>query len=188
MKKNKRNEAAAAEAAALNGVAVSGRRNKKQIKAAPAEQGKMTIYEYEEKYVKRQNTRSATFFLRLIVALIGLFFVWCFFTISKSVWEMNEYAGYAAVGVSVILFIIVYIVPVVKIFKSDYFVTNVNYKTAGAAKRKNRRMRFEIAEKIVDLCNTVAGVGWYDSATVEKLEAGVKYHDDAVIKENLPEL
>lgn len=189
MKKNKRKEAAAAEAVAPNAVALGTRRNnKKQVKAAPAEEGKMTIYEYEEKYVKRQNARSATFLLRLIVALIGVFFVWCFFTISKSVWEMNEYAGYAAAGVSVILFIVVYIVPIVKIFKSDYFVTNVNYKTAGAAKRKNKRVRYEIAEKIVELCNTVAGVGWYDSATVEKLEAGVKFHDDAVIKEQLTAL
>lgn len=190
MKKNKRNEAAAAEAVATNAVAVNAKRErgKKRNAAVPSEEGKMTIYEYEEKYVKRQNTRGATFLLRLIVALIGVFFVWCFFTISKSVWEINEYAGYAAIGVSVILFIVVYIVPIVKIFKSDYFVTNVNYKTAGAAKRKNKRMRYEIAEKIVDLCNTVAGVGWYDSATVEKLEAGVKFHDDAVIKEQLTAL
>lgn len=188
MKKNKRNESAAADAAAINAVAVGGKRNKKQVKTVPADEGKMTIYEYEEKFVKRQNTRGATFLLRLIVALIGVFFVWCFFTISKSVWEMNEYAGYAAIGVSVILFIAFYIVPIVKIFKSDYFVTNVNYKTAGAAKRRNRRVRYEIAEKIVDLCNSVAGVGWYDSATVEKLEAGVKFHDDAVIKEQLTAL
>ena len=49
-------------------------------------------------------------------------------------------------------------------------------------------MRYKIASKIVELCNTVAGVGWYDSATVEKLEAGVKYHDHGVIKEQLTAL
>ena len=188
MKKKRKDEIAAADAVALvpRQGAAGGKRKAKD--AIPMQPEKMTIYEYEEKYVKRQNTKSATFFLRLLIALIGVFFVWCFFTVSKSIWEMNEYAGYAAAGVSVILFIVFYIVPVVKILKTDYFVTNVNYKTAAAAKRKNKKVRFQIAEKIVDLCKNVAGVGWYDSATVEKLEAGVKYHDDAVIKENLTAL
>ena len=184
MKNKKKDETAAADAAAVMPKAAAGGKRKAKDEAI-AQPAKMTIYEYEEKYVKRQNTKGATFFLRLIIALIGVFFVWCFFTLSKSIWEMNKYAGYAAAGVSVILFIAFYIVPVVKILKTDYFVTNVNYKTAAAAKRKNKKLRFQISEKIVDLCKSVAGVGWYDSATVEKLEAGVKYHDDEVIKENL---
>lgn len=149
---------------------------------------KMTIYEYEEKYVKRQNVKGATFMLRMFAVLIGLFFVWCLFSLSKSIWEMNEYAGYGAAGVSLIIFIVFYIVPVVKILKSDYFVTDVNYKTAAAAKRKNRALRRQIAEKIVDVCENVAGVGWYDSKTVEQLEAGLKAHDDGVIKEQLTNL
>lgn len=185
MKNKKKDEVAAADAAALAPFAGGKRKVKEEKNVQPA---KMTIYEYEEKYVKRQNTKSAKFFLHLIVALIGVFFVWCFFTLTKSIWEMNEYAGYAAAGVSAVLFIAFYIVPVVKILKTDYFVTNVNYKTAAAAKRRNKKLRFKIAEKIVDLCNSVAGVGWYDSATVEKLEAGVKYRDDNVIKENLTAL
>ncbi len=184
-KKTKKSESAAADAAVIaKGTAALSKASAKETD----EPKKMTIYEYEEKYVKRQNTRAATFFIYLIVSLIGVLFAWLFFSFSKSIWEMNEYAGYAAIGVSVILFIVFYIVPVVKILKSDYFVTNVNYKTAAAAKRKNKRLRFEIAQKIVDLCSNVAGVGWYDSATVEKLEAGVKFRDDAVIKEQLTAL
>ena len=186
MKNKKKDEIAAADAALLPANVAGGKHKGKE--AIPVQPEKMTIYEYEEKYVKRENTKSAKFFLRLIIALIGVFFVWCFFTLSKSIWEMNEYAGYAAAGVSVILFILFYIVPVVKILKTDYFVTNVNYKTAAAAKRRNKQVRYRISEKIVELCKSVAGVGWYDSATVEKLEAGVKYHDDAVIKENLTAL
>ena len=110
---------------------------KKKDKIDGQDTSKLTIYEYEEKYVKRQNAKGATFFLRMIAVLIGLFFVWCLFSLSKTIWDMNEYAGYGAAGVSVIIFIVFYIVPVVKILKSDYFVTNVNYKPAGAAKRKH---------------------------------------------------
>ena len=187
MKKKKQSETAVTAVAEPKRGVSSGKAQTKK-RQLPEETEKLTIYEYEEKYVKRQNGRAASIFLRLIIGLIGIFFAWCFFSVSKSVWEMNEYAGYAAAGVSVILFIVFYIVPVVKIMKSDYFVTNVNYKTAVKAKRKNKKLRRDIAKKIVDLCNTVAGVGWYDSYTVEKLEAGVKFNDDEVIKEQLTAL
>lgn len=149
---------------------------------------KMTIYEYEERYIKRENTRGASFLLRTFAVVIGVFFVWCLFSVSKEIWEINEYAGYAAIAVSVIFFIIFYIVPVVKIFKSDYFETQVNYKTAGQAKRKNRALRRQIAEKIVEVCENVPGVGWYDSRTVEQLEKGIKTNDDKAIKEGLTAL
>lgn len=155
---------------------------------SPPEPKKMTIYEYEEKYVRHQNVRGAAFILRLIAALVGLFFVWCLFTITRDIWMMNEYAGYVALGVSVILFIIFYIVPVVKIFRSDYFVTNVNYKTAGAAKRRNRALRRQISQKIVDFSSKVEGVGWYDSFTVEQLELALKANDDGEIKKQLSAL
>lgn len=186
MKKKKQSETAIA-AVAEPKRGRTAHREKPQVKDAE-QLKKMTIYEYEEKYVKRQNTKAASIILRLLIGLIGVFFAWCFFSVSKSVWEMNEYAGYAAAGVSVILFILLYIVPVVKVMKSDYFITNVNYKTAAKAKSKNKKLRRQIAKKIVDLCNTVAGVGWYDSYTVEKLEAGLKFNDDEVIKEQLSAL
>lgn len=188
MKKSKRGETAAAadEAVENDGVPVVPVQKKQKD-----EQPKMTIFEYEEKYVKRQNTRAAAFFLRLIIALIGLFFIWCLFSLSKSVWEMcgkNNYVGYGAAAVSVILFIVLYIVPVVKIMKTDYFVTNVNYKTAAAAKRKNKKLRFKIAARMVDLTNTVSGVGWYEGAAVAKLETALKERDDKTIKEQLTAL
>lgn len=163
---------------------------KKQDKPnpAPADKGnsqKMTIYEYEERYVKKENTKGASFALRMFAVLIGLFFVWCLFSITKTLWDINKYAGYAATAVSALIFIFCYIVPVCKIFRTDYFVTNVNYKTAAGAKRRNRQVRRNIAEKIVDVCANVPGVGWYDSAAAEKLEAGLKSRDDEIIKEQL---
>lgn len=191
MKKNKRNETAVAADATAGRKPVAGTRGAQGQTSDPkseAEPLKMSIYEYEEKYVKRQNTKAASVVLRLLIALIGVFFVWCFFTICKSVWEMNEYAGYAAIGVSVILFIIFYIVPVIKIMSSDYFITNVNYKTAAKAKRKNKKLRKKIAKTIVDLCANVAGTGWYDSYTVQKLEAALKHNDAEGIKQNLTAL
>lgn len=156
--------------------------------APPAQKGKMTIYEYEEKYVKRQNVKLAKTVLYLLTALIGVFFVWCFFSMSKAAYEFHPHAGYTVGAISVVLFILLYIVPIVKIYHTEHFITDVNYKSVAKAKRHNKKTRYEVATKIVDLANNVAGVGWYDSLTVEKLEVGVKFNDDKIIKEQLTEL
>jgi len=189
MKKDKKNELAVATAVKAGDppVELNAKTNNKSGNVSE-NKGMMTIYEYEEKYVKRQNARGAKFVLNMLVALIGVFFVWCFFSICKSVWDINNYAGYAAIAVCVLLFIFLYIVPVVKIFRLPYFITNVNYKTAAKAKRQNKKSRRQIAERIVDVCESVAGVGWYDSANVEKLENGIKNLDDEAIKEGLTAL
>ena len=163
------------------------RENKAENAVSPPQQ-KMSIYEYEEKYVRRQNVRNASLILRVIAALIGILIGWALFSVTMDIWAVNEYAGYVAAGVSVLLFIIFYIVPVVRIFRAEYFVTDVNYKTAGAAKRRNKRVRMQIAEKIVDLSSNVGGVGWYDSANVEQLEIAVKARDDEEVKRRLTAL
>lgn len=163
------------------------RENKAESAVSPPQQ-KMSIYEYEEKYVRRQNVRNASLILRVIAALIGILIGWALFSVTMDIWAVNEYAGYIAAGVSVLLFIIFYIVPVVRIFRAEYFVTDVNYKTAGAAKRRNKRVRMQIAEKIVDLSSNVGGVGWYDSANVEQLEIAVKARDDEEVKRRLTAL
>ena len=42
---------------------------------------KMTIYEYEQKYTKRQNVRGAKWLVRLLAMLIGVFLFFCLFSI-----------------------------------------------------------------------------------------------------------
>lgn len=143
---------------------------------------KMTIYEYEEKYVRHQNSKSASLIIKLIAAVIGIFIGWCLFSVTVQVWKFNKYAGYVATGVSVLLFIFLFIVPVVKILKSDYFVTNVNSKTAAQAKRHNKALRRKISEKIVDFNAKVDGAGWYDGAVVDRLEVALKHNDEEGIK------
>lgn len=159
----------------------------------PAENGSesvggMTIYDYEHKYVKRQNARGAKFVLRLLAAVVGVFLFVCLFFFAHAVWEMNEYAGYAAAAVCLVLYIALFIVPLVKIMRSDYFQVNVNVHTAGAAKKHNKKLRREIADKIIDLTAKVDGVGWYDSYTVGQLAICVKTGDEEGIKRFLTEL
>lgn len=159
----------------------------KKDKNGLPEQG-MTIYEYEEKYVKRQNSKGAKLVLFILAGLVGIFLAWCLFSITMQLWQIHEYAGYAATAISVIIYIFLFIVPVVKIYKSDYFVTNVNSAHAGKAKRHNKKVRRNIASKIVDFNNSVDGAGWYDDKLVGDLDVALKSGDDEGLKEALTAL
>ncbi len=142
----------------------------------------MSIYDYEEKYVRRQNSRGARLLLFVAAGLIGVVLVWCLLSIVLQIWQLNEYAGYAAAAVAAVVFIFLYIVPVVKIYRSDYFMTNVNSRHAAQAKRHNKRVRRSIAEKIVDFNASVDGAGWYDDKIVGDMEVAIKSNDDKALK------
>ena len=152
------------------------------------EDGKLTIYEYEQKYTKRENAKGARVLIGLIAAAIGVFLFFCLFSITMRVYDINEYAGYGTAAASVLVYIFLFIVPLVKILKTDYFIVNVNANTAAAAKSHNKKVRRNIADKIIDLTAKVDGVGWYDSQVVGKLAIAVKTDNDKAIMQSLSEL
>lgn len=167
-----------------------GKKDKISVSAAEANnsENKMTIYDYEQKYVKRQNVRGAKVVLRLVSAVIGVFLFACLFFMSMRVWEINEYAGYGTGAVCLVLYVCLFIVPMVKVMKSDYFIVNVNAYTAGAAKKHNKKLRREIADKIIDLTGKVEGVGWYDSKVVGEMAIALKTGDDKKVTGCLSDL
>ena len=149
---------------------------------------KMTIYEYEQKYSKRENSRGAKLFLTFTLAIIGVFLFVLLAMFTLKMYEFNEYVGYGVGGACLIVYVAVFIVPVCKLFHSGYFVTNVNAYTASKAKRHNKKLRRDISRKIIDLTSKVDGVGWYDSETVGKLAIAMQAKDEEGIKENLSAL
>lgn len=159
----------------------------KQPPAQEAEK-KLTIYEYEQKYVKRQNVRGARFFLRFMATIVGVFLFIMLALVTLDVYKMNEYVGYGVGGVCLLLYICIFIVPVVKIMRSDYFMTNVNAFTAKKAQRHNRKVRHDVADKIIHLTASVDGVGWYDSETVGKMAIALKAGDEEKLKAAMTEL
>lgn len=162
---------------------------KKNKDAKPSEDNKkMTIYEYEQKYAKRQNLRGARLVLKLLAAALGVLIFAMLFFVVKDLWVIHMYAGIAGTVVAVILFICLYIVPLVKIMKTGYFEVNVNAKTARAAQKHNKRVRHEIADKIIEVTSKVEGVGWYDSQVVGALAIAVNSGDEEGIKLSLTEL
>ena len=153
-----------------------------------ADENKMSIYEYEEKYVRRQNVRGVRLLIGLCAGVMGVFIGWCLFSFVMQLYELHHYAGYAGAAVAVVLFAAVFLVPLVKILRSDYFITNVGDVHAGKAKRHNKKVRRNIAAKMTDLHASVGGAGWYDSASVAALRTALKANDDEGIKQTLTAL
>ena len=160
----------------------------KKNKQISEEPDKLTIYDYEQKYTKRENVRGAKILLKLVAAAIGVFLFFCMFSITMKVFELNLYAGIGTACACVLLYILLFIVPLVKICKTEYFMTNVNAKTAHAAKKHNKQVRRQLADKIIDLTAKVEGVGWYDSYEVGKLAIAVKANDEKALMASLTAL
>lgn len=149
---------------------------------------KMTIYEYEQKYSKRENVRGAKTFLVFTITIIGVFLFVLLAMFTLKMYEFNEYVGYGVGGVCLIAYVFVFIVPVCKIMGSGYFVTNINAYTATKAKRHNKKLRHDIAKKVIDLTSKVEGVGWYDSETVGKLAIALQAKDEEGLNQSLSAL
>ena len=149
---------------------------------------KMTIYEYEQKYSKRQNVCGAKFLFKIIAAALGVLICACLVVISINIVGLFKddtvrlWVGVGAGVVSAVLFVLLYIVPLVKILKMSYFVTNVNATTAREAQKHNKKVRHEIAHKIIEFTATVDGTGWYDSAVVGELAIAVNTGNEEGIK------
>lgn len=149
---------------------------------------KLTIYEYEQTYSRRENVRGARFALGFFAAVIGVFLFAVLALLALRVYEINEYAGYAAAAVCLLTFVLIYVVPLVKILKTGYFITNVNAMTARKAQKHNRKLRHNIAEKVIDFTARVEGVGWYDSKVVGELAVSMKAGDEQGLNRSLNEL
>ena len=52
---------------------------------------KLTIYDYEQKYTRRENARGAKLLLKLIAAAIGVFLFFCMFSITMKIFDINLY-------------------------------------------------------------------------------------------------
>lgn len=149
---------------------------------------KMTIYDYEQRYSKRENVRGARLFLGFAAGVIGVFLFVVLLLVFFKVYDINEYIGYGVGAVCILIYVFIFIVPLIKILHTGYFVTNVNAYTARKAQRHNKKLRKDIAKKIIDFTAKVDGVSWYDSETVGKLAIALNINDNEGIKKNLTAL
>lgn len=70
-------------------------KNKKEDK-------KLTIYEYEQKYTKRQNVRGAKFILHIVAAALGVFIFFCLFSLFISPFSSPALSAMASLPTSAV--------------------------------------------------------------------------------------
>ena len=149
---------------------------------------KMTFEEYKARYTKPENKKLMKAAMIMIAAGIGIILFTCLFLICLRVYEINEYAGYAAIGVCVLIFILFYIVPLIRIGRTKYFITNVNDRTVRNAQKHNKKLREEIADKMIDYNSKVEGATWYNEELVGKLAVARVSHNDKELKSTLTQI
>ncbi|MCR4897951.1 MAG: YcjF family protein [Acholeplasmatales bacterium] len=153
-----------------------------------SEEKKMTLEEYQEKYSKPENLKAAKGFLVLFTLTIGVIIFTCLFFIVLKLYDIHKYAGYAGTGVGVILFIVLYIVPVVKINSLKSFVTNVDSNNAKKAQKYNKKLRNDIADKMIDITSKTEGISFYDADKIGKLAIARNTNNNEEVKTLLTDI
>ncbi|MBE6136053.1 MAG: DUF697 domain-containing protein [Erysipelotrichaceae bacterium] len=152
------------------------------------ENEKMSFEEYKARYTKPENGKLIKAGLVFLIGGIGVIVFTCLFLICLRVYEINDIAGYVAIGVSVLIFIFLFIVPVTKIHKMKYFITNVNDRTVRNAQKHNKQLRTEIADKMIDYNAKVEGATWYNEKLVGELAIARVSNNDKQIKSLLGQI
>lgn len=160
------------------------RNNRKETEAQP----RMTVYEYEEKYSEKTGRKRAKGVLNTVIFVLAVFLFLCAFFIFKEFYAINRYAGYAAAGILAVLYVVFFIVPIVKIRLADSFETRVNVHNLLAAKRHNARVRKNLADKIIDCYITVEEGGWYSDSSVKGLMFARKNGNEEDLKNALNDI
>ena len=152
------------------------------------EEKKMTFEEYKQRYTKPENHKLIKAGMFILAGGIGVIIFTCLFLICLRVYEINDIAGYVTIGVSVLLFILLYVVPLVKITRTKYFITNVNDRTARNAQKHNKQLREEIADKMIDYNAKVEGATWYNEKLVGELAIARVAKKDNEVKSLLTQI
>ena len=166
-------------------------KNELAVKNAEKEPKKLTLEEYQKKYSKPVNEKAAKTFLFVFAAAIGIIIFFCLISIVLKVYEVcnkNIISIYISAPIALLIFICVYIVPLVKIHEAKPFITNVDSRNAKEAKKYNKALRENIADKMIDLKAKTTGVTWYSESNVGKLAIARQTRDDKGLKDALTEI
>ena len=148
----------------------------------------ITLDEYINKYTSPKNTKEIKCFFLILVAGIGIIIGCSLFSFVEKLFKMHEIAGYIGAGVSVLLIIFLYLIPVIRIANSKHFITDVNHQTAKAAQRHNRRVREDIADKMISISSAIRENGWYSDAKIAPIAIARAKKDDVGLSKALTDI
>ena len=149
----------------------------------------LTLAEYQERYSSKTNSKFAKYALFFVISLLSIIVFVLLFLLCKEAYEWNQYVGYAAIGVSVLIFIFLFLIPILRIVKLPHFEVDVNSYNARIAKRHNRKLRRYLADMIIDLFVSTSGSGGlYTSSKVENLMKVRQSDDDVALMKALDDI
>ncbi len=148
----------------------------------------ITLEEYQEKYSKPENIKSMKAIMFIFIVAVGLIIFTCLFLMVMKLFDIHEIAGYVGIGVAVLLFIFVYIVPLVAINKKKAFITNINGMNPREAQRHNKQLRNEIADKMIELKAATKTNEFYSDEKIGKLAIARQTRNNEEVKNVLTEI
>lgn len=152
----------------------------------PTKYEKLSLTEYEQMHSSKANSKLTKAMAYFLASLIGLVVFVCLFVLCKEAYELNPYVGYGAIAVSVLLFIFLYLVPLLKIKNMRRFEVDVNAYSIKNAKKHNAKIRRELAANIIDLyLSTEGGSSGYSSEHISALVNAKQSGDDQKLLEAL---
>ena len=131
--------------------------------------GKMTLEEYKQQNRKSIGREIGAPVLGILLSAVCLIAFACFFSVPLQIYEKNDIAGYIAFGVAALLYLLLIVVPVVRLLRKHPFVLNPKEENLEEAKRRNRRLLRDIAADMVDAADKADTDGWYSREKIEKL-------------------
>lgn len=145
------------------------------------------IQDYEDANIKKEDGKSKSHWLNLVLIICGLFIFSILLSISSSLKNFWSPLGYISLIIFIILFVIYYVKPIFLFLKIDSFKINSS-KDAEFIKKHNVEARKNIAKKIIDFQNNVKNSNWYDNELVIKLDRALKENNDDAICTHLTSL
>ncbi len=154
-----------------------------------SEEKKMTLEEYQQKYPNNENTKRAKTFLGILQTTLAIIVITALFFLNLRIYEIHEIAGYITTGLSVLAFIFFFLVPLIKLKRVKSFMTRVDdVHSARIAKKYNRDLRSEIADKMLDLSVKTDVNTWYSKENIESLAFARHSKDDKAVMKTLKKI
>ena len=142
----------------------------------------ITLQEYQDKYGKSENIKTARMFIWIFMIAIGVIIFTCLFLLVVKLFDIHQIAGYVGIGVSVLVFIFAYIVPLVMLQSKKSFITNVDNMSVRDAQKHNKQLRNEIADKMIELKAAMKTNDFYSDEKIGKLAIARKTNNNEDVK------
>lgn len=149
---------------------------------------KITLEEYQRQSANPENIKAAKSFLFIFAMAIAVVMIVSLFFVVLRLFDIHEYAGYVGTVGAVFVFLFGYLVPVIKLKNTKSFMTDVNVTTASKAQKYNRKLREDIADKMIDVTYKTEGISWYSEKNMGKLAVARHKKDDQELKTVLTEI